>query len=124
MGGVRKAFQKNGGVFFYAILSMQLFNFFTCGHLPSSDRAGVNMDEIGIMIISDAALIEVNGNIPQIGSQKPGNSDIRSLPFHMIALFGDTAAVISEHLIRLGTSVSTDQMNRCFPGCLLGYAME
>src|ERR1700690_2565470 len=68
--------------------------------LPAADRAGVEVHEVGNLVVADAATRELNADPIQIGGREAAQPHVDGLAEQMLAVLGDAAGTSAQHRIR------------------------
>src|SRR5882724_3563458 len=66
---------------------------------PAADPSDVEMHEILVRIVADAAGLHVEGDLMRLGQLHPVEADIDGLALHVQAVLGDEAALLSQRAV-------------------------
>src|SRR5918995_1703177 len=81
------------------------------GCLPLADAAGVDVDEVGLLVVADAASLHAEGGLAQIAQRDVMQPDVDRLGIHVQAALGDAAAAgRGQQGVGLGRAVSGDDL--------------
>src|SRR5271156_163117 len=81
------------------------------GQLPAADAPDVDVDEVGLGVVSDPAALHGERGIAHLGGGNAGYADVDGLGFHVLAVLGDSVAVLAEVGVAPRGAVSADNVD-------------
>ena len=86
--------------------------------------AGVQVDKVGLRIITDPTPLKGEGNLVQTAGIERGEADVYGLAKHVQAMAGNPAAIAPEHGVGMRRPVAGDHLKEFFGACGLSQVME
>src|SRR5580704_1193633 len=81
------------------------------GQSPAPNAAHVDVNEVGLGVVADASALHGESGITYLRGGHAGNADVDGLSFHVLAVLGDSVAVLTEVVIAPWRAVAADNVN-------------
>ena len=75
------------------------------------DAADVDVDEVGLGVVTDASTLHGESGIADFRCRYAGNADVDGFGFHVLAVEGDSVAVLAQVVVAPGRAVAADDID-------------